>query len=126
MQLRQGVFGQLRIVSNWSIDPLDLERDVTNVIPLRPNSEGLNPTQMIDRLHSLCEELQHVKSKALHLDKLLHLGPDCTKQGLIASSATSETIVLVSTAIDAVVEAVAELIVETTAELIVPPSPAKT
>ena len=75
MQLRQGVFGQLRIVSNWSIDPLDLERDVTNVIPLRPNSEGLNPTQMIDRLHSLCEELQHVKSKALHLDKLLHLGP---------------------------------------------------
>ena len=49
MQLRQGVFGRLRIVSNWSIDPLDLERDVTNVIPLRPNSEGLNPTQMIDR-----------------------------------------------------------------------------
>ena len=75
-----------RIVSNWSIDPLDLERDVTNVIPLRPNSERLNPTQMIDRLHSLCEELQHVKSEALHLDKLLHLGPDFTKQGLIASS----------------------------------------
>lgn len=67
-----------------------------------------------------------MKSKALHLDKLLHLGPDFTKQGLIASSATSETIVLVSTAIDAVVEAVAELIVETTAELIAPPSPAKT
>ena len=90
MQLRQGVFGRLRIVSNWSIDPLDLERDVTNVIPLRPNSERLNPTQMIDRLHSLCEELQHVKSEALHLDKLLHLGPDFTKQGLIASSATRD------------------------------------
>ena len=118
MQLRQGVFGQLRIVSNWSIDPLDLERDVTNVIPLRPNSERLNPTQMIDRLHSLCEELQHVKSEALHLDKLLHLGPDSTNARPEQSSS--------SDSIDAVVEAVAELIVETTAELIAPPSPAKT
>ena len=99
---------------------------MTNVIPLKSNSEGLNPTQMVDRLHALCEELQHVKSDALHLDKMLHHGAQGTKQGQLARGAASETIVLVSTAIDALLEAVAELIVETTAELIVPPSPAKT
>ena len=124
--MRQGAFGRLRIVSNWSIDPLDLERDVTNVIPLKPNGEELNPTQMIDRLHALCEELQHLKGNAAQLDKLLHHGPQATKQSLVARSATSETIVLVSTAIDTVAEAIAELIVETTAELIAPPSHAKT
>ena len=125
-QLRQGVFGRLRIVSNLSIDPLDLERAVTNVIPLKPNGEGLNPTQMIDRLHALCEKLQKVKSEALHLEQLLRRGPLAAKQGVLARSATNETIVHVSTALDAVVEAVAELIVETTAELISPHSPAKT
>jgi hypothetical protein len=125
LQLRQGVFRRLKIVSNRSIDPLDPERDVTNVIPLKPNGEGLNPTQVIDRLHALCEKLQQVKSEALLLEHLLHRGPQATKQAL-ARSATSETIVLLSTALDAVVEALAELIVETTAELIVPHSPAKT
>jgi hypothetical protein len=124
-QLRQGVFGRLRIVSNWSIDPLGLERAVTNVIPLKPNGEELNPTRMIDRLHALCEKLQQVKSEALHLEQQLRRGPQATKQGLVARSATSETIVLVSKAVDVVVEAVAELIVETTAELIAPHSPAK-
>ena len=99
---------------------------MTNVIPLKSNGEGLNPTQMVHRLHALCQELQHVKSNALHLDKLLHHGTQGTKQGQLARGATSETIVLVSTAIDVLLEAVAELIVETTAELIVPPSPAKT
>ena len=59
---------------------LDLERDVTNVIPLKPNGEGLNPTQVIDRLHELCEKLQQVKSEAQHLEKLLHHGPQATKQ----------------------------------------------
>ena len=34
---------------------------MTNVIPLKPNGEGLNPTQVIDRLHELCEKLQQVK-----------------------------------------------------------------
>ena len=54
---------------------------MTNVIPLKRSREGSNPTQMVDRLHALCEELQHVKSKALHLDKLLHLEPqESTKQ----------------------------------------------
>ena len=99
---------------------------MANVIPLKPNGEGLNPSQIINRLHDLCEELQHVKSKGLHLETLLHCGTRSTKQGLVAQTATSETIVLVSTAIDVVVGAVAELIVETTAELIVSPSPAKT
>jgi hypothetical protein len=99
---------------------------VTNVIPLKPNGEGLNPTQVIDRLHALCEKLQQVKSEALLLEHLLHRGPQATKQGQLARSATSETIVLVSTALDAVVEASAELIVQTAAKLIVPHSPAKT
>jgi hypothetical protein len=98
---------------------------VTNVIPLKPNGEGLNPTQVIDRLHELCEKLQQVKSEAQHLEQLLHRGPQATKQ-LLARTATSETIVLVSTALDAVVEALAELIVQTAAELIVPHSPTKT
>ena len=114
------------MVLNQSIDPLDLERDVTNVIPLRPNGEGLNPTRMIDRLHALCEKLQQVKSEALHLEQLLLHSPQATKRDLLARGATSETIVLVSTALDAVAEAVAELIVETAAELISPHSPAKT
>ena len=125
LQLRQGAVGQ----SQARLEPvhrsLDLERDVTNVIPLKPNGEGLNPTQVIDRLHELCEKLQQVKSEAQHLEKLLHHGPQATKQ-LLARSATSETIVLVSTALDAVVEALAELIVETASELIVPHSPTKT
>jgi hypothetical protein len=126
MQLRQSVFGRLRIVSNSSIRSLDLEKDVTNVIPLKPSGEGLNPSQIINRLHDLCEQLQHVKSRSLHLESLLHCGAHSTKQAVVAQSATSETIVLVSNAIDVVAGAVAELIVETTAELIASPSPAKT
>ena len=96
---------------------------MTNVIPLKPNGEGLNPSQMINRLHALCEELQHVKSEALHLETCSIVAHSLRSKALCARSAT-QTIVLVSTAIDVVVDAVAELIVETTAELIAPPSPA--
>ena len=96
---------------------------MTNVIPIKPNVEGLNSAQMIYHLHTLCERLQQVKGEALHLEKLLHRDRQPTKQDLLARDATRQMIELLSPTIDVVLDAVAEMIVETAAELIAPPSP---
>lgn len=98
---------------------------MTNVISLKP-ADGLTPTQMIKRLHALSEQLQLIKIETTRLHTLLHRGPHVTKEGLLASNATNKTIDLVSSAVDVLLEAVAELIVDAVAEVIVTRPPANT
>jgi hypothetical protein len=81
---------------------------------------------MIKRLHALSEQLQNIKTDAAGLHTLLHRGPHAMKEGLLASNATNETIDLVSSAVDVLLDAVAELIVDAVAEVIVTRPPANT
>jgi hypothetical protein len=97
---------------------------MSNVIPLRPAGKELNLTQMIDRLHALCEKLQSVKSEAVHFDNQLQRGAYMANQCLLARNATQEAIVAMSSAIDSIAEALAELIVDAAAQLIVQTQPA--
>ena len=99
---------------------------MTNVIPLRPTGKELNLTQMIDRLHALCEKLQSVKSEAVHFDSQLQRGTHVANQCLLARNATRETVVAISSAIDLIAEALAELIVDVAAQLIAQSQPADT
>ena len=96
---------------------------MTNVISLKP-VDGLTPAQMIKRLHTLSEQLQHIKIEATRLQALLQRGPHAIKEGLLASNATNKTIDLVSSAIDELLDAIAELIVDAVAEVIATRPPA--
>ena len=97
---------------------------MTNVIPLKPIGKELNLTQMIDRLHALCETLQSVKSEAVRFENQLQRGTYMANQCLLARNATHETIVAMSSAIDTIAEALAELIVDAAAQLIAQTQPA--
>lgn len=99
---------------------------MTNVIPIRPIGQGLNPPQTIERLHALCEKLKQVKNDALGLEQSLQCGDQATPHRFVACSAASEAVVLATNGIDLISDAIAELIVETVADVIVSKSPVET